>query len=287
MAPTIACQRIAESAFCRLVMKNTFGMVLLAVICVGLGIALVTSKKEAAALHKADSTTIVNYSNQWVETRFNLDEQKQVAAILEKDLESQKKVLGELTNSYSQTLASLSKTEGTLKVTEEELKKREAKIQVLETQNQALEAQKAALDKQASDLSSAITNLTTQISETQRKLAASEGDKAILERELKRLVAEKSDLERQFNDLTVMRAQVSKLKEELSIARRVEWIRQGLFTGNDQKGAQKLMQGVSAPQPKPKPSAYDLNVEVSSDGTVKVIPPASNSPAGLTNSPAR
>ena len=35
--------------------------------------------------------------------------------------------------------------------------------------------------------------------------------------ELKRLMAEKAELERQFNDLAVLRAQVSKLKEELSI----------------------------------------------------------------------
>jgi len=258
-------------------MKNTLGLVLLAIICAGLVIALVTSKKQAAAQQKADGDTIVNYSNQ----------QKQVAAMLEKDLEGQKKVLGDLTNNYTETLSNLSKTEGTLKVTEGELKKREAKIQELETQNQALEAQKAALDKQAIDLSSAITNLTTQIAETQRKLSASEGDKAILEGELKRLVAEKSDLERQFSDLAVLRAQVSKLKEEISIARRVEWIRQGLFSSSDQKGAQKLMQGAATQPAKPKPASYDLNVEVNSDGTVKVIPPLTNRPAGLTNSPPR
>src|SRR5258706_15909096 len=33
----------------------------------------------------------------------------------------------------------------------------------------------------------------------------------------------RSDLERQFNDLSALRTQVSKLKEELSIARRLEW----------------------------------------------------------------
>src|SRR5207253_5788667 len=113
-----------------------------------------------------------------------------------------------------------------------------------------------ALDKQAIDLSASITNLTLQIADTQKRLDASEGDKAFLEKELKRLMAEKAELERQFNDLTVLRAQVSKLKEELSIARRLEWIRQGLFASTEQKGAQKLMQGVTAtPQAKaPRPN---------------------------------
>ena len=91
------------------------------------------------------------------------------------------------------------------------------------------------------------------------------------------------ELERQFNDLAVLRAQVSKLQEELSIARRIEWIRQGLFASGEQKGAQKLLQGFNAlPSPaKPKPS-YDLNVEVNADGSVKVIPPPTNgAPASL------
>ena len=57
-------------------------------------------------------------------------------------------------------------------------------------------------------------------------------------------MAEKAELERQFNDLAVLRAQVSKLKEELSVARRLEWIRQGLFASTEQRGAQKLMQGL-------------------------------------------
>ena len=97
--------------------------------------------------------------------------------------------------------------------------------------------------------------MTTQIEETKRKLAASEGEKGFLEKELKRLMAEKAELEKQFNDLAVLRAQVSKLKEELSVARRLDWIRQGLFASTDQKGAQKLMQGPAASsQAKPPPS---------------------------------
>jgi hypothetical protein len=130
--------------------------------------------------------------------------------------------------------------------------------------------------------------LTTQIEETKRKLTASEGEKGFLEKELKRLMAEKAELEKQFNDLAVLRAQVSKLKEELSVARRLDWIRQGLFASTDQKGAQKLMQGPAASsqaKPAPKPS-YDLNVEVSADGSVKVIPPLTNRPAA-TNPPAK
>ena len=174
--------------------------------------------------------------------------------------------------------ANLEKSDAALKASQAEVVKLNTKITDLETQNQAL-------DKQAGDLTNALNNLTVQIADTQKKLAASEGDKAFLEKELKRLTAEKVELERQFNDINVLRAQVNHLRDELSIARRVEWIRQGLFASNDEKGAQKLMRTPPAPAPAAttpplprinKPN-YDLNVEVSSDGSVRVVPPSTNS----------
>jgi uncharacterized protein (DUF3084 family) len=198
--------------------------------------------------------------------------------------QSFEKVVVALTNNYTAVASNLALTDQMLKESQEKVRVEESKIAELENQNQVL-------DKRALDLSSELTNLTTQISATEKKLAASEGDKAFLEKELKRLMTEKTELERQFNDLTVLRAQVAKLKEDLSIARRIEWIRQGLFANSDQKGAQKLMQGVGAPTtqaratpPRPK---YDLDVEVRSDGSVRVIPPATNAPGASNSSPAK
>ena len=255
------------------IMKNRVGIIVLIVICLGLGIAMISLKRGADKQRADDGVSIQTYSNKWVDTSGKLDEQKQVSTMLEKDLDTQKKAFLELTNNFSQVSATLAQTEATLKASKEAEAKLEAKAAELETQNQAL-------DKRTQDLSTSITNLNTQIAETEKKLAASEGDKALLEKELKRLMSEKAELERQFNDLTVLRAQVAKLKEELSIARRIEWIRQGLFASADQKGAQKLMQGIAPPASKPaaKP-AYDLNVEVTADGSVRVIPPATNAPA--------
>jgi len=264
-------------------MKNRLGLVLLVLLCLGLGIALITTKKQATDQQAKSSETIGYFSNKWITVNDQLEGQKQVNAEFEKTLQTQKQAIGDLTNNFTRVSANLTevsgnlaKTEQSLKSTQEELTKRDSKITELENQNQAL-------DKQALELSTSITNLTTQIAETQRKLAASEGDKAFLDKELKRLMAEKAELERQFNDLAVLRAQVAKLKEELNIARRIEWIRQGLFASTEQKGAQKLMQGLTPPQTQPKAQrpAYDLNVEVSADGSVKVIPPLNK-----TNSPA-
>jgi predicted nucleic acid-binding Zn-ribbon protein len=263
-------------------MKNRIGILVLALACLGLGIGLVMSRKQASD----QAERIESLSNEWVKVQGNLDHQQQVNTALTGDLDTTRKVLTELSNQFSsvsanlaQTTEKLATTETSLKTSQEELAKREAKINDLENQNQQL-------DKQATDLSNAITNLNTQITDTQRKLTASEGDKAFLEKELQRLTSEKAELERQFNDLAVLRSQVAKLKEELNISRRIEWIRQGIFASAEQKGAQKLMQGLTVPQMQaraPKP-AYDLNVEVSADGSVKVIPPLTGR-ADATNAP--
>ena len=263
-------------------MRNRIGVVVLVLLCLGLGVALITIKKQATEQQDKTTERIGSLSNQWMKTSADLDEQRQVAATWEKDLDLQKKTSADFSNKLSQVSGNLIETQTSLKASQEQVAKLEAKTADLEAQNQAL-------DKQALGLSAALTNLTTQIADTQRKLATSEGNKALLEKELTRLMTEKAELERQFNDLSILRAQVSRLKEELSIARRIEWIRQGLFASTDQKGAQKLMQGLSAPQakaPTTTKSNFDLNVEIGADGSVKVIPPPTNRPAA-TNPPPR
>jgi chromosome segregation ATPase len=264
-------------------MKNRIGVIVLVIICLGLGIALVLYRKQATQEIQQHIETNVGLSNDLAQTRENLSKQQQVNTELESDRAKRKaeyeelsntftRVTGSLTQNLAQTSAALAKTEADLKASQEETAKRDAKIADLEAQN-------LALDKRALDLSTAITNLTTQIEETKRKLSASEGEKGFLEGELKRLVAEKAELERQFNDLKVLRAQVAKLKEELTVARRLDWIRRGLFANTDEKGAQKLMQTSTTTQPKGPAPNYNLNVEVNSDGSVKVIPPLTNAPA--------
>src|SRR5579862_9070300 len=226
-------------------MKNRLGLIVLGLLCLGLAIAAITIRNNAVEQKRNDTDAILGFSNKWVETSTKWEDEKQVNAEMEKDLNVRKQALIDLTNNFttvssnlSDTSAHLAKTEADLKTSQEELAKRDSKIAELETQNQVL-------DKQAADLSTSITNLTLQITDTETKLAASEGDKAFLEKELKRMMAEKAELERQFNDLAVLRVQYRKLKDELSISRRLEWIREGLFARDDQKGAQKLMQGVN------------------------------------------
>jgi hypothetical protein len=75
---------------------------------------------------------------------------------------------------------------------------------------------------------------------------------------------------------------VKKIKDENFVARRREWMKSD---NSLKKGGELLMMhnaptAGAASRTKPD-SAYDLNVEIGSDGSVKVIPPP-----GHTNAPA-
>jgi chromosome segregation ATPase len=257
------------------------GIIILTLACVGLAIALVVNQSNATKDRKIAESTIVTQSNGWVEAEGRLEDERKLTSALTNDLASRQHDLLALTNQIIETSNTLAKTQDSLKAAQDEVAKRDSQIADLEQQNKQL-------DDRATDLSNSITNLQTQIDSTQKKLAASEGDKAFLEKELQRLVAEKAELERQFNDLKVLRTQVAKLKEELNISRRLAWIREGIFARADQKGAQQLMnkkQPAFGPgsevtnAPTVVPKNYDLNVEVNSDGTVRVVSPTNAAPA--------
>lgn len=274
-------------------MTNRIGLILLLLLSVGLAVGLVVVRKQAVKTERENQDRIGALSNNLFQASTSLEQQRHRTTQFEQDLEKSQQAFQDLSNNMSQVSAnlalansSLAKTEASLKATEEEIKRRDTRITELTTQNETL-------DRQAADLTISLTNLTVQITETQRKLLASEGDKAFLQKELKRLMAEKAELEKQFNDLAVLRAQVARLREELSIARRIEWIRQGFFSGTDVKGGARLMQGTTPAfsSRKTQPPPADLAVEVKRDASAPVVTTnrmsqLTNAPAGATNASA-
>ena len=262
-------------------MKNQTGVVILVLVCLGLGIALITVKVQSSRQHETDNKQLVSFSNDLATASSASNEQAQVTATLYKERDDQKQAFQDLTNNYTKISGDLAQTSSDLAKTQQSMKEEVAKR---DTRITELEEKNAALDKESLELGTSITNLTAQITETQRKLSASEGDKAFLEKELKRLMGEKAELERQFNDVTVLKAQVARLKEQMAVARRLQWTRDGVYARAEQKGAQQLLQNgtfAQVAQARTMRPAYDLNVEVGADGSVKVVPPPTNSPAGL------
>jgi chromosome segregation ATPase len=255
--------------------------VVLAVICLVLAGTLFYRHDTAVKERDTAAATIRHLSNEWTQTSGKLEDQKLVNLALERDLVSQFEQLRSVSNHLASTSASLTRTQAEAKAALEsalaQTREREGRIA-------ELEGERNGLTKKMTDLNDSILELEDVINETQRKLESSEGDREHLFAELKRLDAEKADLERQFNDIAILREQVRKLRDEMSIARRLDWIRRGLY--GDLKGAERMQRGLAAAPV--ITNRYDLNVELHRDGGARIIPasdvPVTPGPGSVSSS---
>lgn len=246
-------------------------VVILSLVCVALAAQLVIrygpdgrgSKEVIAA-----TTQMNSFSNEVREIRIKADEEARLAAFLQSNLTARVTELAAATNTLSQTAAALAAIQSELKAKQDEASKSAGRIAELETQKDGMQLK---LD----DLSGSIKALNAQIAEARRKLAAAEGDRDSLSKELVRLQADKADLLRQFNDLTALRAQVALLRDEAAISQRLAWTAQGVYQAAGRKGAEALVSKPSAPALVGEPS---LNVEVHEKG-LPAEPPAKAVPA--------
>ena len=259
-------------------MKTKLGIVILAVVCGGLVIALFATKNAADERLKKDADAILDFSNQLVAATANLDELRQVNLMLTNDLAGSRQEALTFSNQFTETSGMLASTKATLQSAQDQIASLNGRIAGLETRNQVL-------DQRATALTNAIASLNAQIADTQQKLAGSETNNAFLEKELQRQTAAKAELESKFNNLSTVRAQVKKLRDDLLVARRLQWMHDGVEAGSQQKGTQLLMQRTASVPA--RPPHYDLNVEVGSDGSIHVVPLPANAPATTTNLPAQ
>jgi chromosome segregation ATPase len=235
---------------------------------------LMVRHKKAVEQHEADVQQKLLLSNNWAQSEAKLAEQIKVNMALETNLTDRISELKTTSEKLVDVSGSLAKAEAEVKTAQEELAKRDAKISELENQREDM-------TKKMTELNGSITTLEGQIADTEKKLASSEGDREFLLKELKRLQTEKAELERQFNDLAILREQVKKLKDELSISRRLDWIRRGLYGLTERKGAELLQRGVVL---QPVQTNYNLDVELRRGGGARITAPT-NKPAS-TNKPA-
>jgi septal ring factor EnvC (AmiA/AmiB activator) len=267
-------------------MNAKLAAILLAIVCIVLGGALWYRHTVAVETEEKQSDTIDQLSNEWKQTSAKLEDLHTVNLALERTLANRAEEVRTFSNNLATTTANLAKTRADAKTAMETA---EVAMKARDDKIKDLEGERDDLTKRMTDLNGSIGKLENQIADTERKLRTSEGDREYLIKELKRLQAEKNELERRFQDLAVLREQVRKLRDELSISRRIEWIRRGLY-GDIGKGAEMLQRGMALKPPPPtnapagKAGQYNLDVEFSRDGTAKVNP---NAPAeGKTNVPA-
>ena len=264
-------------------MNSKAVVVVLVVLCALLGGTLYMRHRSAEEERAKLAGAVEELKRQSTQTQDLLEEQKKVNSALDEQIRARAEELKTVSSHLSNTVATLANTEREAKaaaaIAAAEMAKRDAKIG-------ELEGQRDDLTKKMETLNGSISSLEGKIADTQRKLAASEGDRDFLLKELKRMQTEKAELERQFNDLALLREQVKKLREELSVSRRLDWIRRGLYATT--KGAERMVQ--RPPETSAGKTNYDLNVELRQDGTIKAgtnapapaktnAPPATNAPA--------
>ena len=274
-------------------MKIKIVIVALAVVCIGLAVGLFAVKKQGSDQHAADVSSIIDFSNQLVNAGMKINDLNQVNLLLTNDLAASQQQAAQLSNNLAAAAAAVADGKSALASAQDQITSLNLRLSDLEVQNKVL-------DQRASELTNTIAKMNSLIDETRDRLAASETNSLFLQQELQKEMAQKAELEHKFNDLDALRAQVRKLRDEMFVARRLQLMKND--NGN-KKGAELLIQrdvkfvnvpisapapttaNASAPAASKRPTAqapsYDLNVEVGSDGSVKVIPPL-----GATNRPA-
>src|SRR4026209_1623724 len=162
-------------------MKPALVILLLATLALGGG--LFYRHTEAIKQEKQDTQVKNDLTNKLVETQRKYEEQEQLTMVLQTNLISQKGELNQTSNQLVKLMLDLNKTQKEAQAAAEaakaEMAKRDQKISDLEAQNDQL-------DKQAIDMKAAISNLEKSIADTEKQLAASEGDREFLLKELKR-----------------------------------------------------------------------------------------------------
>jgi chromosome segregation ATPase len=252
-------------------MKIKVVIIILAVACAGLGIAIFATKKQADDQHTTDVKSIEDFSNQVVAADKQINELGQVNLTLSNDLAVAQAQLALTAEQVVQLSNSLMAATSTLADTKTSLAGAQEMVTNLNARIADLEAQNKDLDAQASALSNQLAQLTVEIENTRTLLAISTTNNIYLQGELQKQLSQKAELEHKFNDLDELRAQVRKMKDEMFIARRVQLMK---YDNAGKKGAALLSSHATPAGVQPHTvSTYDLNVEVGSDGTVRVIPP--------------
>jgi chromosome segregation ATPase len=267
-------------------MKSNLAAIFLVLLCLGLAIFIWMQHLTHSVETRHLSETIVSKATLVSNLEDKLNQQVLTNLFLETNLAaSQIKLSNDLAaarDDLSTTAANLKKAQDDARVAAAAVAAAAAALAEKEKKIEELEANNADLDTQSSALRESITNLNIQIAAAKKKLDASEGDKVVLMAELKQLQAQKDELERKLSDLASLKEQIRILKDNLSVAKRIEWIRSGIYDAFGKKGGERL---VNPPPPVPPLTNKGLDVEIHEKGGVKInSPAATNAPA--TNAPA-
>lgn len=208
--------------------------IILAVVSSALAVALIAVHYSKTARIDQLRADVLRMSNDWTTAQAKLSESGKLVEVLQTELAARSAALATFSNDVARLQAELGKVSLDLAGARAEIGKGQARIL-------QLEGERDDMAKRMEDLNGSIAKLEGQIADTEEKLKTERGDKAVLLAELKRLQDERADLMTQFNNLAALQTQIAKLREEQAIKQRMDWHRTGVYTRQEQKGAERLM----------------------------------------------
>jgi chromosome segregation ATPase len=192
--------------------------VILGVLCLGLAIALFSSKRDNDAQHEKDAETINSTSNM-LSTAW-----KEVAAFrgnvstLSNQLETSQSATLTFSNQLIEAKSALT--------TAKEASERQ--ITDLKAQSAQLETENQASSQRIAELTNHISDLTNQIALAQASLLQASKEYALLENRFRRDVAERVIVERRFNNRNELKARLEYLQWNPVLEVSEDRIREGL-----------------------------------------------------------
>lgn len=251
-------------------MNSKAPVVVLVVLCLALLAALVVRHNKAVQDKRADQQRILQLSNEWSSARARLDELEAVNNTLRSDRDTTRATLDRTAAQLAQMRETLAETERKVQEATQTLQEKAAELDRLEARAKDLESQNAGLEKQAAEMRQAISALEGQIADTRKRLATAEEDRDFLLNELLRLQREKTTLETRLSDINALRAQITRIREELAESRRLEALRRSLYGPATIKGGELLQRGVRREGEIKTP---DLEVEIRREGGSRILTP--------------
>lgn len=200
--------------------------------------------------------------------------------------------LGELEAKLKVTTENLVTVQGELKVQTDLATAKAKEAQERGETASNLEAKNKGLSQEKEKLELDLQELEAKINETSKQLAESNGKRKDLEDKLSELQEQQAELEKQMNDIEFLEAQYKRVKSEIAIAKRLDWMRRGVGIYKNRKPLDEvrpnivLKNRISSPEKSqekqadvkaPVGAAESVSVELTSDGRViidgKVVEP--------------
>jgi chromosome segregation ATPase len=192
--------------------------VILGLLCLGLAIALFSSKRSNEEQHAKDAETITDATNLLSSALKEVASVKGNVLTLSNRLESCQATSLTFSNEVIEAKSALA------------IAKEASERQVTELRGQSaqLETEKRASNQRIADLTNHVSDLTNQIATVQASLLGVSKDYALLENRFRRDVAERVIVERRFNNRKELKAQLENLQWNPVLEISEDRIREGL-----------------------------------------------------------